>query len=367
MFFGLLSLLLVDAAQGFGGGAAQGFAEGLSRGEVVVVEDWMPSKSVARLRADAVRLYEEGNYNPPDRDLLLRQGPRYDRSVLRESRFSDSALGDGEARGSFGKELARVRAELARDLDRPTLAVNSPHRHEASYTRFGPGASLRRHIDEHHEELKGRDGWTAKTRRSISWLVYLNDKWDADDFGGQLRAYVRRLAPRGRVGAHRGDLQVGWLDATPRDPVERPVFLDARVRDRGAFGNCRLYVANDGENAIISRTFFASPVMFLKGNALQDLVITNNLDAKRRYRPLEVVTSSPAVQELERLIFRGGSAIRGDDADDVTSRVLDIPPKAGTLVLFDSVTVPHEVLETRLRPRFACSGWFHEDQQEHLI
>lgn len=32
----------------------------------------------------------------------------------------------------------------------------------------------------------------------------------------------------------------------------------------------------------------------------------------------------------------------------------------GTLVLFDSVCVPHEVLATRGRERYACSGWFHE-------
>ena len=42
-------------------------------------------------------------------------------------------------------------------------------------------------------------------------------------------------------------------------------------------------------------------------------------------------------------------------------RVRDIAPRGGTLVLFDSVSIPHEVLPTKSKERFACSGWFHED------
>ncbi len=36
---------------------------------------------------------------------------------------------------------------------------------------------------------------------------------------------------------------------------------------------------------------------------------------------------------------------------------VDIPPAAGSLVLFDSTAVPHEVLPTH-RDRIACVGWF---------
>ena len=43
----------------------------------------------------------------------------------------------------------------------------------------------------------------------------------------------------------------------------------------------------------------------------------------------------------------------------------EISPAAGTLVLFDSVGVPHEVMPTIDRERFACSGWFHDKQQPH--
>ena len=45
-------------------------------------------------------------------------------------------------------------------------------------------------------------------------------------------------------------------------------------------------------------------------------------------------------------------------------RARDVVPTAGKLVLYDSVTVPHEVLEVAGDvPRFALAGWFHEDQQ----
>ena len=52
-------------------------------------------------------------------------------------------------------------------------------------------------------------------------------------------------------------------------------------------------------------------------------------------------------------------ADRGDAGEDGGERMRDIVPKAGTLVMFDSVSLPHEVLQTN-RERFAIQGWFHE-------
>mmetsp|Transcript_56220 Transcript_56220/g.60876 ORF Transcript_56220/g.60876 Transcript_56220/m.60876 type:complete len:91 (-) Transcript_56220:20-292(-) len=45
--------------------------------------------------------------------------------------------------------------------------------------------------------------------------------------------------------------------------------------------------------------------------------------------------------------------------------IVDIVPTGGTLVLFDSVTVPHEVLEVTQGTRLAIAGWFHERQQDY--
>ena len=53
----------------------------------------------------------------------------------------------------------------------------------------------------------------------------------------------------------------------------------------------------------------------------------------------------------------GGYGPAGEDGGE---RIRDIPPEGGTLVLFDSVSLPHEVMPTVGRERFALSGWFHE-------
>lgn len=42
--------------------------------------------------------------------------------------------------------------------------------------------------------------------------------------------------------------------------------------------------------------------------------------------------------------------------------MVDVPPLAGSLVVFDSATVPHEVLRTQ-RPRVVLAGWLQEVRQ----
>ena len=206
---------------------------------------------------------------------------------------------------------------------------------------------MKRHIDEHHEETKGRAGWSAPSRRSVSWLVYLNPSWDASRQGGELRAFERVAAARGAVGATReGDLQVGWLRGTGGDPSERPVFLDSRRGGRG--GNCALFYEVEGEYAVLTRDFFAEPTLLLATDLPEQLQFRDARLARRFTKLEQVATRFSTPGEL--------------DARDYAS--LDIAPQAGRLVLFDSVAVPHEVLATRGQDaRFALSGWFHQDQQ----
>ena len=55
-------------------------------------------------------------------------------------------------------------------------------------------------------------------------------------------------------------------------------------------------------------------------------------------------------------------------ADKETSYFIDVIPKAGTLVLFDSVSLPHLVREvTSDRQRVDSTGWFHEDSEFFLV
>jgi 2OG-Fe(II) oxygenase superfamily len=42
-----------------------------------------------------------------------------------------------------------------------------------------------------------------------------------------------------------------------------------------------------------------------------------------------------------------------------------VSPQGGTLLLFDSVSLPHEVMTTIQGERLALAGWFHEKQQDY--
>jgi len=167
-----------------------------------------------------------------------------------------------------------------------------------------------------------------------------------------LRCYERAAKPARSVGATRdGDLQVAWLRAEGPNDVELPVFLDARVE--GKHGKCAFYVYDAlGGKRVVSRTFAANPTLYLADGGTDTIVrktLLTEPEAARRFRRLE---------PLKSRLPLGPDALHPDEFAAV-----DVLPRAGTLVLFDSVTLPHEVMPTRERERFASSGWLHEAQQ----
>jgi len=270
---------------------------------------------------------------------------------------------------TFGNLMGQLRTDLASNLNRPNLDVPQSASTtmygfgstEISYTRFGPGAYLKRHNDEHHEELKGIRGWEKPTRRSISWLIYLNeDDWDPNLHGGQIRCFERKATPSVPVGSRpNGDLQIGWLRPIPGDgsSIEQPVFLDGRMRNND--GYCAMYILPpDGGNELqyISKTFDPNPVLFLAGgDFFARRLLIDNPTLASRFHFIEP-PKSPADK------FFAKSQIQTDPIID--ENAVDIAPIGGTLVAFDSVSLPHEVLPTFIRDRWAVSGWYHEDQQE---
>lgn len=338
----------------------------IDRGGIAVVKDFLSPSEVSRLRADARDLYDDGRFivdalagygakagakdkagfdSSRDRAVL----PAYVPSKKRDGPFVSSTLGDVDGRRRLTSTIAALRSDLARSLDRPGLDTpDGGDNHEISFTRFGPGAMLARHVDEHHEEVKGRAGWSRPTRRSISWLIYLNEEgWDADSDGGQLRTYERRVPSAYPVGSRDGDLQIGWLKPTSDDPRERPVFLDGRRG--GVSGKCALYVDSDdgGRNVYLTKEFDADPYLLLTSDFfVQNLLITDhNLGSRFHY--------------LEQPKSGLTAYLKADPGE----RTKDVAPLGGTLVAFDSVALPHEVLPTASRERWAASGWFHERQQ----
>ena len=99
--------------------------------------------------------------------------------------FADPAVGDFALRQHFKARMAVVKASLATQMeDRPSLADDISQTHEIQYLHYKPGAVVLRHTDERHVELKRPNGSRLPkkpdaTRRSITWLVYLNEDWDA--------------------------------------------------------------------------------------------------------------------------------------------------------------------------------------------
>jgi len=196
--------------------------------------------------------------------------------------------------------------------------------------------------------------WTVPTRRSVTWLVYLNDDWQEHE-GGALRTYPRLSLADGVVGAHLGNLQVGWIRHT------LPVYLDAITREDGLLFlySCDL----KGKITLLSDAFPMPP---------------KPVDFGRFIKP-EVAASISGGAAGERNDFEQISTARLDPrfaGNDVSSSQplapsepdsfehFDIIPEGGTLVLFDSVSLPHQVLPvTAKRPRIAATGWFHEDSQ----
>ena len=289
-------------------------------GRVHVERDFIDATLAQRLRADATLLQERGLFRL---DGLSRLGEAKERQGFnRGDRQTyaggwEASEGDSAARRLLAGKLAALRREAALALRRPSMGRAGAVADERSYNWYEPGASLRRHGDEFHEETKGPRGWLLPTRRSLTWLLYLNKEWRADE-GGALRAYERARPCDHAVGAtDDGDVQVGWVG----EDREVPVFLGEDQHGE------RVLYDSTGRVRGGCAAGVAPPLASIADSGVR--LIRGSLDRNEPPPP--------------------GEAIR------------EIQPVAGTLLLFDSVAVPHEVLAvTAERPRVACTGWFHE-------
>ncbi|KAK7230598.1 protein kinase [Aureococcus anophagefferens] len=281
-------------------------------GKIAVIPDFMPMDEVRLMRCDAANLHADGVFtNNYSTDLAD------DRQVLRLKPWMDAA------------------------------SAKAPRGSEFSYSRYGPGASLARHIDEHHEELKGVSGWRDAGRRSVSWLVYLNEGWAPSD-GGALRCY-ERLAPAGARGRDVRRRPPGRVAPRRRGGAERPVFLDSRL-EPGGHGLCAFYVLDDDfRKRYVSRKFRANPALFVADGGTDAVVkaaLLDDPDARRRFVRLE-----PLKSRLPSGPRRStpGSSRRGTPCRRrARARALRLGHAAP------------RVLATKSRERFAISGWFHE-------
>lgn len=304
------------------------------------------------MKKDARYLFENGEFTPDGLTNTAvskeKQGftAKGDRQTFRGGADWNSKVGDYEARSEFSTIMKNLRTELSQKLDRPSLNVDGERRHEMTYNWYEPRAKLGRHLDEHHEETKGVKGWLLGTRRSVTWLVYLNNNWNESE-GGALRCYPRNGLSKNPVGCHEGNLQVGWMDELD------PIYLDCFRKS----GQSALYRIVNGKREVLSVRDFdvpSQPIEFQK--FLPD-------SYKDRFEQISTARLDPRFANVN-----GNSdasitqaSLLADKSED---HFMDVIPKAGTLVLFDSVSLPHLVQEvTAKRQRIAATGWFHEDSQ----
>ena len=155
---------------------------------------------------------------------------------------------------------------------------------------------------------------------------------------------------------------MGWLDRT------RPVFLDSDTPEGAAL----LYAERRGGGGRerLSANFDVPPKPI-------DFSRFLTVAARPRFEQISTARLDPRFAGADG----GGAGAGGGGGSSGAGRspplVLppslgaapsdyfqDISPAAGTLVLFDSVSMPHQVLPiTGTRQRVAATGWFHEDSQ----
>ena len=297
------------------------------------------------------------------------------------------------------------------------------------YYSISPKSShLPRHNDERHEDTKGDKGWMYDTRRSISWLIYLNgEDWESgapivksdganceensySGSGGELRAYCRNCRSSLQCGSHDGNIQIGWLRlpdlrAKENENVDdihgkaefEPIFLDSWVKAPTPIDELEPDEDYDGDEFEGLKWRSMSALYRVKDQSYEKLNSKpeskpdpQNHDCEDYYQhyqqrnsqreylskafgpdcpswPSEInlepsefmkVLASQLSNEELRSRFIGTEAIHDPDI-----KVVDVVPRGGTLVLFDSVVVPHEVLEVMSGERLAIAGWLHELQQ----
>ena len=328
------------------------------------------------------------NQNFGDEDRTTAPAPWWNQSLLdaaadgttvpkNENGNDQTCSGDGGVVGdtiqSVIDKIQKLRLETSSSLNRPTMS-DATLAHECYYSRSTAGAYLPRHMDERHEEFKGPRGWMLPSRRSISWLIYLSD---VDLVGGQLRTFPQRNYNCGKpgileCGSHNGNLQVGWIDIN--DVTTLPVYLDSwySVKDPEtgmAIPNCILYTLpihdgyKNGDNGTTQDILYITKPWnndSIHMSTSDFLSVQAEVEGSKEAATVEFFTNHNYAKGF-RVLENRESWKHGPPPGSLP---IDITPKRGSLVMFDSVSVPHEVLNVEKNTRAALAGWFHEETQQ---
>ena len=284
-----------------------------------------------------------------------------DRSVSPVPWWKDALQGHTNNKSNIvAPRLQELRHVLAQVLRRPTMAQNDLA-HECYYSISGPGSFLPRHMDEKHEDLKGSKGWLLPSRRSLSWLLYLSDaNWTLDQNGGALRTFPPRNLAQPREPTHEGNLQIAWLH---RGAVSVPVYLDSwfRRQQNSAMPHAILYTLNNKKQ---ERQYLTQP--WLNDNLPPNVLPMDFLQQMAAHDATTIEQPLLFLQPTDARDFHLIEDRQVWDAghDPIASDTQDIAPLRGSLVIFDSVLLPHQVQAVKQGQRVALAGWFHERTQD---
>lgn len=354
-------------------------------GRVYQHKNFLSEDQINIVLAEIAQFEEKGGFQRKGLSNTVSKNQTFDRKLDRTicpvPWFLDAL--EGKDTREIPSLLRKLQIHLSDVLERPTISDLSMA-HECYYSKSEPGSRLPRHMDERHEELKASKGWLLPSRRSLSWLIYLSDPsdWDLERNGGALRTFPQRHAIESDS-THDGNLQIGWLVSDDDEAPSRPVYLDSWfpavgivADDTIAEPHCALYALDEqGKKQQLTRPYLTEHLQgmtmpdFLKAYAQNDSIARNSKE------PPLPINSRVARQFSEPLLFIDSRVARqfslledrkdwdeGKDPDG--SEIVDIVPERGSLVVFDSVKLPHQVQLIHSGTRLALAGWFHEKTQE---
>jgi len=158
-----------------------------------------------------------------------------------------------------------------------------------------------------------------------------------------------------KLGHTKAICNVGWLHGC------NPVFLDC-FRPSGGAALYQLVSTKSKDGKLVQERQILSAQDFdVPG---QPIEFGNFLKREVKDSFAQISTSRLDPRFANKGATHVAVASNADFDCNNEKTVLDVTPAAGTLVLFDSVSLPHLVREvTGKRQRIAATGWFHEDSQ----
>jgi len=164
-----------------------GTIETIESGRAAIIPNWISPSETAALCTDVQQCFAGGHFT----NFILSRNPNKadkaanDRWIMpsfstaradADGPFADAAVGDIEVRLKLKARMAEIKVALANELyDRPTLVNDVRQTHEMEYLRYGAGALLQRHTDEHHVELKRMNGSRLpKKTKCVPSIHYLD-------------------------------------------------------------------------------------------------------------------------------------------------------------------------------------------------